>query len=225
MHVIITAADAVAVRRGARVTQYTSSGRKTRSHTTLAAALAAAAPLGSTAAVVEIAPTVGDPLPSPIALDPSVDYVLRPTRSSLPRVGVGLPSLSWGAGSVRVEDCTPSGPLAGALLDLVGCNVAAGATIAGRAVTASDTTFAAASHVTLNAAPASAAFARCAFGAGLQISSTVGGTVTFGGCSFGTAPAVVFTGPLGIVRVDPLSNLNWSAAGGSVTNGVLIIGP
>jgi hypothetical protein len=48
--------------------------------------------------------------------------------------------------------------------------------------------------------------------------------VSFVDCTFGTSPEVVFTGAApGVVRVDARSNYLWDAAGGSVTNGSVVV--
>lgn len=43
------------------------------------------------------------------------------------------------------------------------------------------------------------------------------------GCKFGTAPEVVFSVDPGVLLLDPVSNYFWIAAGGSVTNGSVVV--
>lgn len=217
-HALITALDALAA--PIRVTHYhnNAGGAVTRTaYGSFAAAFAASYPSSfPSVAVYDIEPSVLDPDVGPHTLDTIVTYVLRATRG---RGSVSLPELTL-QGMTRIEQCTIGLPLTGGFLSANDCHVTAA--LSHDEIEAVTTTFGASI-----ATGGNARFERCAFGAGVTVTSAApsDGVVTFVDCTFDPAspPSVVFSDGAGVVLMDARSKFLWDAATGAVTNGTITV--
>jgi hypothetical protein len=178
-------------------------------------------------AVHDFAPTFALDDPGPYLLDTIVRYVLRsPWRDA-----VRLPELqSPGAGRLSIERCSVIFPISdlsansGTEVDLREATIAA-ALVNLATVTALECIVGA--NMTLGVDSTGAAFDRCSFAPGWSLVSDAdtATSVSFVDCSFSASapPVITFTDAAGTVRMDGRSKFLWDAAGGTVTNGTIVV--
>lgn len=197
-----------------RVSHYSENALAVTDYDTLDAALEATYPISfPNTAAYTIAPNIDSPSAGPVELRTVVTYHFRAVAGAgviLPEflsttvvvVDEGVRCGAITGGSLRLRRAVASGALELESIDGID------STLAGSFVVSGD-----------------ARFDRCSFGDTYSAEITVDGAIVeLINCTFGASPTIVFSGgDPGVVRMDARSNYLFDAAGGSVTNGSIVV--